>query len=64
MRWPSGRASDFKSRGPEFDPNWWHHVVSLSKTHSIPRVLANSQDVLYMTEKLLTEMLNLNTNEI
>ena len=24
-------ASDFISRGPVFDPHWWHHVVSLSK---------------------------------
>ena len=32
-RWPSGRVSDFESRGPGFDPHKGHHVVSLSKTH-------------------------------
>ena len=31
-RWPSGRASDSKSRGPGFDPHNGHCVVSLSKT--------------------------------
>ena len=32
-RWPSGKASDSKSRGPGFDPHKGHRVVSLSKTH-------------------------------
>ena len=32
-RWPSGRASDSKSRGPGFDPHKGQHAVSLSKTH-------------------------------
>ena len=31
--WPSGRASDFESRGPGFGLHWDHCVVSLSKTH-------------------------------
>ena len=37
--WCSGRASDSESRGPWFDPYKRHHVVSLSKTHSLPTVL-------------------------
>ena len=32
-QWRSGRASDSKSRGPEFDPHKRHRGVSLSKTH-------------------------------
>ena len=30
---PEGRASDYKSKGPGFDPHTGHHVVSMSKTH-------------------------------
>ena len=32
-RWPSGRASDSESRGPEFDPHKGHRNLSLSKTY-------------------------------
>ena len=28
-----GRASDYESKGPGFDPHTGHHVVSMSKTH-------------------------------
>ena len=28
--WHGGRASDSESRGPGFEPHWWHRVVSLS----------------------------------
>ena len=34
---------DSESRGFGFDPHWGHRVVSLSKTHSLPRVLINTQ---------------------
>ena len=32
-RWHSGRASDSEWKGPGFDPDRRHHVMSLSKTH-------------------------------
>ena len=43
-QWPGGRVSDSELRGPGFDPHWWHHVVSLSKTHELHRVLAATQE--------------------
>ena len=33
-------------RGPGFDHHWRHHVVSLSKTHYLPRVLIKAQEVM------------------
>ena len=33
VRWPGGRASDSKSRGPGFDSHTGHRVVSLNKIH-------------------------------
>ena len=44
--WPSGRASDSESRGPGFEPNKGHRVVSLSKAHLLPRVLVNAQEAM------------------
>ena len=38
-RWPSGRASDSGERGRGFDPHSGRRVVSLSKTHYLPKVL-------------------------
>ena len=39
-----GRASDSESRGPWFDHHKGHLVVSLSKTHKLPKVLVNTPD--------------------
>ena len=57
-RWPSGRASDSRARGPGFDPHSGRRVVSLEqdtftfqKVLVIPRKLCQSPD---MIEKLLT----------
>ena len=41
--WHSCGASNSKKRGPGFDPHWRHHVVFLSKTNYLPRVLALSR---------------------
>ena len=60
------RALDYESRIPGFDPNMHHRVVSLSKTHELPTVLVKPRKRwlrLYMTEKLLTGTLSLNTNK-
>ena len=45
-RWPSGRVSDSESRGPGFDPNKGHCVVTLSKAHLLPRVLVKTQEAM------------------
>ena len=52
-------ASDSESRGPGFAPHKSHGVVSLSKTHWLPRVLLKTEPrkrwlPSYMTEQLLT----------
>ena len=65
-----GRDSDSESRGPEFKPNW-HWFVSLSKTHQLPIVLVNTQEVVVLvntqemvvTEKRLTGTLNCKLNK-
>ena len=60
----SSRVSDSESRCPWFDPHWRHHVVSLSKTHLLPKVLVKPRKRWLcpnMTEKLLTGTLSLNT---
>ena len=36
--WPSGRASNFESRGPRFNPAGDLLALSLSKTHTLPKV--------------------------
>ena len=63
-QWHSGRASNSESRGPGFDPNKRHRVVSLSKTHKLPTELVKPRKRWLhpdMTEKLLTGTLSLNT---
>ena len=65
-RWHSGRAFDSESRGPGFDPDGRHRVVSLSKTHLLPTVLVKPRKRWLrpdMTEKLSTETLSLNTKK-
>ena len=49
VRWPSGRASDSELRGHGFDPHKdhsFHHVVSLSKTHKLHRILVKTQEAM------------------
>ena len=43
-RWPSDRASDSKARGQGLDPHPGRHVVSLSKTHLLPKSTGNTQE--------------------
>ena len=55
VRWCSSRASDSESRGPAFDPLYSIAQYSL---------IAGKQWLrLDMTEKMLIETLNLNTNK-
>ena len=42
-------ASESESRGPGFDPHRGHPVVSLSKTHKLPRVLVNTQEAVALS---------------
>ena len=63
LRERSGRASDSESIGPGFNPHMLHRVVSLSKTHFLPKVLVKPRKCWLrsdMTEKLLTGMLTTN----
>ena len=36
-------------RRPGFDPHWQHCVVSLSKTHLLPRALAKTQEAVALS---------------
>ena len=63
--WLSGRASDSGARGQGFE-TYLRHVVSLRKTFYSSKVLVIPRKQWLcpdMTEKLLTGMLNLNTNK-
>ena len=67
VRWPGGRASDSKLRGAEFDPHSGHCVVSLCKTHYLPRVLVNIQEAVALFGhdlKITDWAVNLNTNKL
>ena len=59
----SGRALDSESRGHWFDPHRRLFVVSLSKTHNLPRVLVKPRESWLlpdMSEKVLSGTLSLN----
>ena len=43
-RWPCGRVSDSRARGPGFDPHSGRHVLSLRKTHLLPKSTGNTQE--------------------
>ena len=47
--WRSGRASDSKLRGPVFDPQWGHYVVSFCKAHLLPRVMVKTQEAVVLS---------------
>ena len=60
------KASDLESRSLGFDPHMRHRIVSLSKTHELPKVLDKPSKRWLrpnMTEQLLTGTLSLNTNK-
>ena len=42
--WPRGRVSDSESRGHGVNLHWGLQVVSLSKTHQLPKVLVDTQE--------------------
>ena len=45
VQWLSGRVLDSRLRGSEFEPHWFHCVVSLSKTHlSLLRTGSTQED--------------------